>query len=148
MEFGRVGSEFLSGLSTILKSDGILVGKDELLHYGHDETEDLSYPPEVVVRPDTTNEVAAVVRLCSQFGIPVTPIGARTGLSGGALCCSTLRSSTWLKRQSLGWNRIYARIRWSLSFPIDSLRHRASTDTSSDTCCVRKFQRLNHARAQ
>ncbi|HQV53391.1 MAG: FAD-binding protein [Flavobacteriales bacterium] len=86
MEFGRVGSEFLSGLSTILKSDGILVGKDELLHYGHDETEDLSYPPEVVVRPDTTNEVAAVVRLCSQFGIPVTPIGARTGLSGGALC--------------------------------------------------------------
>ena len=59
MEFGRVGSEFLSGLSTILKSDGILVGKDELLHYRHDETEDLSYPPEVVVRKIPPAETSA-----------------------------------------------------------------------------------------
>ncbi|MFN9327085.1 MAG: FAD-binding oxidoreductase, partial [Flavobacteriales bacterium] len=42
--------------------------------------------PEVVVRATSTAEVAAVVKLCSQHQIPVTPIGGRTGLSGGALC--------------------------------------------------------------
>ena len=37
-----------------------------------------------VVRPGTTEEVAAVVRLCSQAGIPVIPQGGNTGLCGGA----------------------------------------------------------------
>src|SRR5690606_24943141 len=40
----------------------------------------------VVVRPRSTAEVAAVVRACAQHQVPVTPIGGRTGLSGGALC--------------------------------------------------------------
>lgn len=53
--------------------------------YGHDETEDLSHPPDVVVRPRTTEEVAAVLRICHALEVPVTPIGGRTGLSGGAL---------------------------------------------------------------
>lgn len=54
-------------------------------HYGHDETEDLSHPPDAVVRPRTTAEVAAVVKACAQHEVPITPIGGRTGLSGGAL---------------------------------------------------------------
>jgi glycolate oxidase len=53
--------------------------------YGHDETEDLNHPPEVVVRPRTTEEVARVVALCARHHLPITPIGGRTGLSGGAL---------------------------------------------------------------
>lgn len=53
--------------------------------YGRDETEDLHFPPQVVVRPRTTAEVAAVVACCARHRVPVTPIGARTGLSGGAL---------------------------------------------------------------
>ncbi|TVR41416.1 MAG: FAD-binding protein [Cryomorphaceae bacterium] len=53
--------------------------------YGHDETEDLSFPPEVVLKPETPDEIAAVLRYCNERRIPVTPIGARTGLSGGAL---------------------------------------------------------------
>jgi glycolate oxidase len=54
--------------------------------YAHDETEDLKYPPEVVVKPRNAEEVSAVLAYCNARGIPVTPIGARTGLSGGALC--------------------------------------------------------------
>ena len=65
--------------------DGLLVSPDERAHYGHDETEDLVHPPDVVVRPRTAEEVARVVRICAQHGIPITPIGGRTGLSGGAL---------------------------------------------------------------
>lgn len=37
-----------------------------------------------VVRPGSTDEVAAVVRLCAQAGIPVIPQGGNTGLCGGA----------------------------------------------------------------
>ncbi len=41
--------------------------------------------PEVVVKPSTAKEVSAVLKLCNEHKIPVTPRGAGTGLSGGAL---------------------------------------------------------------
>lgn len=56
-----------------------------ILKYGHDETEDLNYPPHIVIKPESTEEVSAIVRYCNEHKIPVTPSGARTGLSGGAL---------------------------------------------------------------
>ena len=56
-----------------------------LQHYSHDETEDLHYFPEVVIKPRTAEEISAVLKICNQERIPVTPRGAGTGLSGGAL---------------------------------------------------------------
>lgn len=53
--------------------------------YGHDHTEDLLFIPEVVLKPQTTEEVSEIMRFCYENNIPVTPSGARTGLSGGAL---------------------------------------------------------------
>jgi glycolate oxidase len=53
--------------------------------YGHDETEDLLFLPDVVLKPETTAEVSAIMKYCNDALIPVTPSGARTGLSGGAL---------------------------------------------------------------
>ncbi len=53
--------------------------------YGRDETEDLLFLPDLVLRPTQTNEVAAILSYCNTNKIPVTPSGARTGLSGGAL---------------------------------------------------------------
>ena len=41
--------------------------------------------PELVVLPTTTDQVAAIVRLCAAEGVPVVPRGAGTGLSGGAI---------------------------------------------------------------
>lgn len=60
--------------------------EDEMrLEYGHDETEDLQYFPDVVLKPETVEEVAAIMKYCFEQHIAVTPSGARTGLSGGAL---------------------------------------------------------------
>ncbi len=59
--------------------------KDSLNHYAHDETEQLHYPPEVVLKPRTPEEISEILQLCNREGIPVTPRGAGTGLSGGAL---------------------------------------------------------------
>lgn len=55
------------------------------MKYGQDETEDLSFPPEVVVRPGCAEEISKIMLLCNECLIPLTPISARTGLSGGAL---------------------------------------------------------------
>ena len=57
----------------------------DLKKYSSDETEDLVYMPSVVVIPENTEEIAKVLKYCNTHKIPVTPAGARTGLSGGAL---------------------------------------------------------------
>jgi glycolate oxidase len=86
MAFQRVDGAFIERLRNVIGNGDVLVSREDLEHYGHDETEDLMHPPEVVVRATSTAEVAAVVKLCAEHQIPVTPIGGRTGLSGGALC--------------------------------------------------------------
>ncbi|MBX2979302.1 MAG: FAD-binding protein [Flavobacteriales bacterium] len=85
MQYAKLGIEALEALRAALDPDGLSVRHEDRVHYGHDETEDLNHPPDVVVRPRTTAQVAAVVRICAAHNIPVTPIGGRTGLSGGAL---------------------------------------------------------------
>jgi glycolate oxidase len=72
-------------LTAIVGEQYILLDEESLHQYGHDETENLVYLPDVVVRPRTANEVSAIMTLCNKHQIPVTPRGAGTGLSGGAL---------------------------------------------------------------
>jgi len=58
---------------------------DQLIQYGSDETEDLVFPADVVIKPTTVEEISTLLTYCNKHHIPVTPSGARTGLSGGAL---------------------------------------------------------------
>ncbi|MBI3534357.1 MAG: FAD-binding protein [Deltaproteobacteria bacterium] len=58
---------------------------DSLEKYSSDETEDLVFKPDLVVLPVSTQEVAHVLKVSERFHMPVTPRGAGTGLSGGAL---------------------------------------------------------------
>ena len=82
---GLISVEQRKILQSIVGEANVLVDEESLLHYGHDETEKLQYYPSIVVKPATTKEVAAIMQLCNQYLIPVTPRGAGTGLSGGAL---------------------------------------------------------------
>lgn len=68
-----------------LLGDRCSIDKSILKTYGRDETEDLLFIPEVVLKPNTTEEVSKILRHCNENNIAVTPSGARTGLSGGAL---------------------------------------------------------------
>jgi len=63
----------------------VLVDEESLHNYSHDETEDLHYLPEIVIKPKTAAEISAILKICNREKIPVTPRGAGTGLSGGAL---------------------------------------------------------------
>lgn len=85
MTFGRLSQELIDLFKSSLQEDQIFQDEENLLKYGSDETENLSFPPEVVLKPNNTEEVSAILKICNEHSIPVTPLGARTGLSGGAL---------------------------------------------------------------
>ncbi len=63
----------------------VLTAKEELANYSHDETEHLRFLPGVVLKPQTSDEISQIIVVCNKDKIPVTPRGAGTGLSGGAL---------------------------------------------------------------
>ncbi len=72
-------------LKNIVGETAIFVDDTTLANYAHDETEDLIYPPEVVVKPSTAEQISEILKLANQHLITITPRGAGTGLSGGAL---------------------------------------------------------------
>ncbi len=82
--FPPVTQDHLHALRELL-GERCIVDEATLAIHGRDETEDLAYRPEVVVFPEATQEVAAILKLAHTYGLPVTPRGAGTGLSGGAL---------------------------------------------------------------
>jgi len=84
--YNLVTKNIIKELSLIVGKENIYIDKENLKSYGHDETENLNFPPEVLLKPLNTKEVAEVMNLAFLNNIPVTPIGARTGLSGGSLC--------------------------------------------------------------
>ena len=84
----KISNFVISSLQKIVGKQNIYTDEENLLEYGHDETESLSFPPNVLVKPENTSQVAQIMKLAFENIIPVTPIGARTGLSGGSLCVS------------------------------------------------------------
>ena len=86
MKFSVITAEITQKLINVVGDNYCFTEKNSLEDYCHDETEDLNFPPEIVVKPANTNQVSEIMKLASKYNIPVTPCGARTGLSGGALC--------------------------------------------------------------
>ena len=80
-----LSNQLISHLKDIVGQKYVFEDAESLSAYGHDETENLNFPPEVLLKPANTNEVSSIMKLAHSNNIPVTPIGARTGLSGGAL---------------------------------------------------------------
>ena len=75
-------------LKKIVGEKYVLFGdEDKLEPFSHDETPDRKYAhmPEAVIRPRTAEEIAAIVKLANREMIPITPRGAGSGLSGGAV---------------------------------------------------------------
>ncbi|HEX2535400.1 MAG TPA: FAD-linked oxidase C-terminal domain-containing protein [Chitinophagaceae bacterium] len=77
--------EHLDAFRRIVGDPYVFVDEEVLHHYAKDETEHLHYLPDVVIKPRTAEEIAAILKLCNAHRIPVTPRAGGTGLSGGAL---------------------------------------------------------------
>ena len=85
MTYGQIIPEFQLKLKEIVGQDNYHVDEETLTIHASDETEDHVFMPQIVVMPDNAEGVAAVLKLCNDHVIPVTPRGGGTGLSGGAL---------------------------------------------------------------
>lgn len=85
MAYKKTDAADIQFFQSIVGKDQLLVDIEVMEAYTHDETEDLRYSPEVVLKPGNTEEVSKILSYCNDHQIPVTPMGARTGLSGGAL---------------------------------------------------------------
>ncbi|MEO5645807.1 MAG: FAD-linked oxidase C-terminal domain-containing protein [Bacteroidia bacterium] len=85
MPYQQITPQIVEQLKAILGKEYVHTGDEQKEKYGRDETEDLLYKPAVVVRPGTAEEISAILKLANEEKIPVTPRGAGTGLSGGAL---------------------------------------------------------------
>jgi glycolate oxidase len=85
MHFKPLTAEQIKQLIEIIGEPFVIISDQDKLPYAKDYTEDLQYMPEVVVKPAGTAQVAEVMKWCNTHHIAVTPRGAGTGLSGGAL---------------------------------------------------------------
>jgi len=77
-------SLLLEELRTFLNQDQVITDRENMSHFCYDATEQ-RFMPDVVVQPVNTEQVSKVMKASYGLGIPLTPQGGRTGLSGGAL---------------------------------------------------------------
>jgi glycolate oxidase len=87
MKYGKITGAILLELEKIVGARNVIAEEEAMLPYSHDETpaDQFGRMPGVVVTPTTTEQVAELVRLANRHLIPVTPRGAGSGLSGGAI---------------------------------------------------------------
>jgi glycolate oxidase len=76
----------LAELRAVLPAARVVAGDaDRLAGYGRDESEMGEHPPDVAVLVESAEEVRAVFAVASRHRVPVVPVSARTGKSGGSL---------------------------------------------------------------
>lgn len=85
--YGIVDTEVLTRLRRIVGEQFVVTDEEKMEQYSHDEVAEAQYAhmPDVVVKPRTAGEIAEIVKLANEKRIPVTPRGAGSGLSGGAV---------------------------------------------------------------
>ncbi len=81
----QITPEIVAQIKSIVGAEYVFTDAESFEQYGKDHTERLHFNPAVVVKPKTPEEISALMKLANAHLIPVTPRGAGTGLSGGAL---------------------------------------------------------------
>lgn len=72
-------------LNTVIPADKLLYKNQISEDYGHDEIGTIFHLPDIVVKAATTEDVAAVMKIANNYGLPVVVRGAGTGLVGGSI---------------------------------------------------------------
>ena len=81
----RRKAEIVSRLRSVLPADAVIDDPMETRAYECDALTAYRCPPLAAVLPSSTQEVAAVLKVCHEMGVPVVPRGSGTSLAGGAL---------------------------------------------------------------
>ncbi len=86
--FSKITPELIKNLVEIVGEENVILKGPEIDDFSHDETPTsfaITKRPDVIVKPGNVKEVAKVLKLANKKIIPITPRGAGTGLSGGAV---------------------------------------------------------------
>src|SRR5262245_66332675 len=78
-------AEIVAALKRIVPGEGVIASEEAMRPYESDGLTAYRALPMVVVLPETTEQVSAVLAYCHREGIKVVPRGAGTYLSGGEL---------------------------------------------------------------
>lgn len=83
--FTPINQTHINYFTQVVGADSLITNEHDKEAYGHDYTEDFLFIPEVVLKPENTEQISQILKFCNEYLIPVTARGAGTGLSGGAL---------------------------------------------------------------
>lgn len=86
MNYKRISADDLAFFKAQLGEQYMFTDDISIEKYSRDETDGCQFPPEVVLKPADTAQIAAVMRYCNEQLIPVSPRAAGTGLSANSLC--------------------------------------------------------------
>jgi len=86
-QYNKIDQDILKRLRDIIGEQFVITDEEKMEPYSHDEVaeEEYAHMPDVVVKPRTAEEIAEIVKLANEKLIPVTPRGAGSGLSCGAI---------------------------------------------------------------
>jgi glycolate oxidase len=86
MKYNKVTPELISKIAGIIGDKYVITDEGKLSGYSCDETpKHYAHMPELVIQPQSAQEIAEIVKLANRELIPITPRGSGTGLSGGAI---------------------------------------------------------------
>jgi glycolate oxidase len=86
MSYKKITADDIAWFKTVVGEEYVYTDEASIEKYSRDETDGVKFPPEVVIKPITTQEVSAIMRYCNEQRIPVSPRAAGTGLSANSLC--------------------------------------------------------------
>lgn len=87
MSYNRVDAELIDKISAVVGAEHVMADAETLDYYKTDDDRDPRHfhTPELVIRPGSAEEIAAVMRLANEYNVPVTVRGGGTGLACGAI---------------------------------------------------------------
>jgi len=80
-----ISNKEIQYFQSVLDTERVHIDEENLLRCSSDHTEDFIFKPQIVLQPETTQEVSQILKYCNENNLIITPRGAGTGLSGGAL---------------------------------------------------------------
>lgn len=86
MNYKKVTAEDIAYFKSIVGDDFVFTDEASIEKFSRDETDGVKFPPEVVIKPITAQEISGILKYCNEQLIPVSPRAAGTGLSANSLC--------------------------------------------------------------
>ncbi|MEM4474643.1 MAG: FAD-binding oxidoreductase [Candidatus Bathyarchaeia archaeon] len=90
LKFGTISNKLVDAIERVVGSTNIFTEIFDRIPYSRDNcpyrwSEKFKFLPDIVVTPETVEQVAEVVKLANENRIPITQSGGRTGMSGGCV---------------------------------------------------------------